>query len=937
MKQLLEEHPYTTSLFENAKMERRTIYVANSRDKIRRIMGFLRKKRIKLPRARFVTIWPLFEQLYDILPPEERLSKRTIPDSYAKIILRHLLANKRKYLFPSVDFALSPETSDFFLIWIKNIKEYNLYLSYREGEISYRKDASLYNLKNKENRYNERLLSVLGNIFSLYEKFLKDNKLVDLSDKRWWVIDHLRSEYLKKYKFYIEHLSILRTVEKKLFSKIYQGASSVSLLDFKYTFPGERFTTTGIIDGNAEIIEIEDDKKQFSQEIKLYKNEKKENEVDTIARMVAKTDMDEPFVVISPDINEYENTFARILPRYNIHPPALSQRKLSQFPIIKTCLALFEIINQNLKRRAVVCFLLSPHIKLLKDREKKLIDRITKKELIVSGKDWNRLKGIAEETVNVSSFINELVTLKKKRGKSFIEHYISLLDSLMNIEKELEDEIKPYNKFREYIISLTRKPLVKALGEFGIKDFQRIISSYTESIKLTVDKKIDERIELLSLEETSGMNFDRVFLTGLVEGKLPKEPRPNPLFSEKLLEEMGFPTYNMLYALSKFNFESVMRSAKKIYCSYYEKDEKGNVFLMSPFLHEIMTEEDVIKDDRVQTLLDWQMGVGEIIHKGDKINETLFVKDMQKRALMIKEAIKRLRDENRLRNVKNLILSSNKFQEYVKKRLGRLSKSLSPYALETYKRCPYSYFLHYILLIGETVEPEEGMDNLIRGKVIHRILSRFYERRLSKTIKKDLIDEWENMRKIAHDAIEKMIPGTRDRILLRLELTSQDYKSLLKRFLDTDIRENINNTVEYVEWEFSGRDVYIKCNGEILGLLGRIDRIDKNNERLIIFDYKTGSKTNIPGNRHIEGGESFQFPIYTFAVEKCLGKVQKAAYYLVNSKEGVFSEERKRISQELLISNISKLWTEIKNLNYEPKHKSNCRTTCIFNELCPEA
>ena len=933
LKRLYEKHLKSDSFLENVMRVRKIIYVANSRDKIRRIKRYIRTQTLSF-RPRLVTIGePLFELLYDNLPPEDRLTKHVITDAYAKIILRHLLIDKRRYLFPSADFSLSPETSDFFLDWIKKIKEYNLHLSYREGEIKYRKDASHFDLANKENRFNERLLSILGKVFTLYEQFLKDNNLVDVSDKSWWVIDHLKPNLLKEYSFYIEHLSILRSIEQNLFRKIYQQSKTVSLLDFFYPFPGARFTTTGIIDGDKEVIEVDKTERECFQEIKLHPFGKKEHEVDAIAKIGDNEGFDKKIVIVSPDIDDYEKIFERIFPRYSMYPPSLSRRKLSQFPVIKTCLAIFEIINQHFRRRAVVSFLLSPYIKLLKEKEKRHIDRITREEMIVSGNDWKRLIDRQAEMSRVLNFIGELTILKSKKGKAFIEHYLSLLDSLLNIKDETE--IKPYNKFLEYILSFKREPVVRTIREFGIKDFQRILFSYSQSVKVPIEQMVDERIEMLDLEETSGMNFERVFLIGLVEGKLPKEPQHNPLFSEKLLEEMGFPTYDMLYALSKFNFESVMKSVKKIYCSYYKKDEKGNVFLESPFLQGMEREELISEKDRVYTLLEWQMSTGEIIHKGEVINEILLMEDMKKRALLIRDGIKRLRDENRLRNVKSLLLSSNEFHEYVKKRIDGLSKGISAQGLETYQRCPYNFFLRYIVGIGELEEPEEGLDNLIRGKVIHKILACFYKRRLARKIEKNLLNNWEEMRKIALDAIEELAPGVRDRILLRLELISKDYESLLHKFLNKEVKENINHMLEDVEWKFTGKDVYIKCDGERLGLVGRIDRIDRDNDGLIIFDYKTGIKNNLPSNRSIDEGEHFQFPIYTLAVEKCLEKVIKTAYYVINSKEGISIEERKIIPQELLISNISRVWKEIKGLSFEPKFKSNCATRCIFNELCP--
>ncbi|MCK4235342.1 PD-(D/E)XK nuclease family protein [candidate division WOR-3 bacterium] len=932
----LIENNYSSDHFslDNGKKARKIIYVANSGDKIRRLIEYLRNKNLMKIKPWLVSIRPLFDLLYDMLPPEERTAKRLISDEYAKIIIRHLLLNRRKYLFRTGDFSLSTETANFFLEWIKNIKEYNLSLKYKDSIISYREDSSCFDLLNRENRFNEKLLSILCKVFTLYEEFLSNNEIIDESDKRWWVIDHLKPHILKEYSFYIEHLSILRRIEQNLFMKIYKEAKSVSLLDFFYSFPGARFTTTGIIDVEKEEIEIKTKESDFVPEIKLLKYEKKEHEVDAIARKVKDENPDKNIIIISTEIENYTRTFERIFPRYSIHPSSLFRKELIQFPVIKTCLAIFEIIHQNFKRRAVVSFLMSPYIKILKDNERMIIDKVTREEMIVSGDDWKRIIDREGKFRVVSNFIKELNILKSKKGTAFIEQYVSILNNLIQLDEDIE--IIAYNSLLRFILSIKRKPLVNTIQEFGIMDFQRIIFSYSESMKISLEQKIDTRVEMLDLEEIAGMNFNRVFLTGLVEGKLPRKPQHNPLFSEKLLEEMGFPTYDMLYTLSKFNFESIIKGAKKVYCSYYEKDEKGNVFIKSPFLQEIQEEEDMGIKDKVYTLLEWQMSIGEIIHTDKSFNENLFLEDMRNRVSIIKDAVKRLRDENRLQNIKEILFSSEELRKYVEIRINELSNRISAISLETYKRCPYSFFFRYILNLGELEEPEEGVDNLIKGKIIHHILARFYERRLSKKIKTNHINNWEELRKIALETIEKMAPGVRDRILMRLELISKYYKSLFQKFLETEVMENINHTVLDVEWKFYQNDVWIMCNGERLSFVGRIDRIDRNSDGLIIYDYKTGSKSNLPSNRKIENGESFQFPIYNLAVQKCIGKVAKTAYYVINSKEGCIIEERNQIPIEMFISNIERVWKEIKELNFEPLFKQGCETFCIYSEFCPK-
>jgi ATP-dependent helicase/DNAse subunit B len=936
LNKFLEEQITSDSTYENARKARKTIYVANSRNKIKRIKKFIKENGYGSSIPRLVSIKPLFDILYDLLPFQDRTEKRIISDYSSKIILRYILKNNKDSLFPSSGFSLSTETADFLLERIKKIKEYNLQINFDGGNISYRKDASHFDLTDKENRFNKNLLVSLAKIFTLYQDFLNDNKLLDVSDKEWWITDRISSKILREYNFYIEHFSILRGIEQCILKKIYERAKSVSLLDFSFSFPNPHFTTTGILEGKHNVETIETKKKNSETARKIFKYERKSHEVEGIAINISRAEENSKIIVSSPDIEQYEKIFERIFRRYHICLPTTAHKKLIEFPIIKTILSLFEIMNQNLKRKSVISFLFSPFIKILKEDKKNYIDNLTREALIVSGNDWKRLKGEKEETRAVLNFISEVNLLKQKKGAAFIEHYLFLLDSLFSIKDEEANEIEAYNRLIEFITFLIREPIKDTIAEFDMGDFERIFLSFSETTKLNVEQKSCEKIEFLDLEESASMSFDTIYLIGLAEGKLPQKPQHDPLFSEKLLEEMGFPTYDMLYTLSKFNLESVIKSAKNIYLSYYEKDEDGNEFIKSPFLQDIEEINYQKEEDNIQTMLDWQMGVGEIIHKGGDVETSTLNDKMKDRAQIIREGIKRINNKDRLGNIKALLSSNKDLKKYATKKIQKISKRLSANALETYARCPLQFFLNYIVRLGELEEPEEGADSLIIGKVIHKITSEFFKKKLNRKIVKKLTQDWDELKEMAEDVIIKMVPGRRDRILLKLQLISQYEKALLKQFLLKEVEENYEHKVMEVEWRFTSKEAHIIIDGKRVGLSGRIDRIDKVDNELIIYDYKTGSKDKLPSNNKIREGEYFQFPIYDYAVSNNLGDVAKTAYYVINSRDKVSIVEREKVPFKLLQSNITRVWREIKGLNFEPKPSSKCETQCPFIELCPE-
>jgi RecB family exonuclease len=931
LNQLCKDCFSSGSSLDHAREQQQIIYVANSANKIRRLRRQIARSAYASSSPTFVTIKPFFRYLYELLPSRLRAPMRVITESHARVILRHLLIDKRGLLFPGSGFSLSAETADFFLTWIRNIKEYDLNITFGSNTIAYRKTSRSFDISKRENKYNQRLLETLASVFDLYQEFLARNELIDESDREWWIIDHLQKDMLADRTFYIEHLSILRTVEQSIFKLVFQYARSVTLLDLSYPFWHKRFTTTGIVPQNSDIHDVSPDEQSAPGMISVRVFQKREHEIEALAQRIAAEESEGQIAIIAPNLDECESPIERFFPRYSLAPPFKVRRRLAEFPIIKTCLSLFEIITGNYGRRAVVSFLRSPMVSFLDEEEKANADRMSRDRMIASGNDWQRLTEGEPVLLHIAAFINELRTLTKEKGMQFLSHYMHLLETII-VEGA---DSRPMNRYMRYLSSLTREPLASAIAPFSMFDFQRILCSYAETARITEEKPYDERVTLLKLEEAGAMNFDRVFLIGLVEGNIPQSPQSKPLFSEKLLEEMGFPTYDLVYDLSKFNFQSILASSRHAYCSYYEKDEQGNVYLLSPFLRMIETSDEEPYEEAIHTLRDWQVGIGENLNKGSAIREESLNGDLLQRAELIREGIERFKDEGRLQNVKE-VLESSELNRYIKQRISELSRRLSPSALELYQRCPYSYFLRYILRLQEMEEPEEGVDSMIRGSIIHKILARFLERKISKRIESDMKSEWKILQNIAQDCIKEMAPRTRDRILLHLELVlSEEHESLLRRYLLYDSTRHRGHRIEDVEWGFSGQQVTMPAgNGDVLGFHGRIDRIDSTGEGLIIFDYKTGSKTTISTDLEIERGESLQLPLYAYAAECCIGKVARTAYFLISSSDLITVQERKLIPREQLIHTVQELWKKIEGLNFEASPTPYCNY-CMFARLCP--
>ena len=164
------------------------------------------------------------------------------------------------------------------------------------------------------------------------------------------------------------------------------------------------------------------------------KFQKRQHEIEELARNISSSDIEREIVVIAPNIDDYEALIERIFPRHFIQPPFMARKKLAEFPIVKTCLSLFDIIAGNFGRKAVVSFLLSPFICFLKDDERSVVDRKTRQAIIASGDDWKQFLNEKSVLGHVAQLIYELTSLRKKRGLEFLSHYVSFLKKVLVYE-----------------------------------------------------------------------------------------------------------------------------------------------------------------------------------------------------------------------------------------------------------------------------------------------------------------------------------------------------------------------------------------------------------------------------------------------------------------------------------------------------------------------
>jgi ATP-dependent helicase/nuclease subunit B len=234
---------------------------------------------------------------------------------------------------------------------------------------------------------------------------------------------------------------------------------------------------------------------------------------------------------------------------------------------------------------------------------------------------------------------------------------------------------------------------------------------------------------------------------------------------------------------------------------------------------------------------------------------------------------------------------------------GTRDKVFSATMLETYRKCPMSYFLRYVLYL-RPLEGDDDSEALRVGNAAHRILFRFYRDRLAQgkgmpSLAENMDEVKEDMRRIG-DEVRKEFPmdSAESEAFFRSLVGDGGTNGTLGRFIEQQAsKDRPRWSPGYLEYGFGSRfsaerndasstespAIIPLSEDQNLLLRGKVDRVDVKDDRFLIIDYKTGEA---PSYVSVSRGYSMQMPLYLMACEQLLGKKPAgAAYYQLKNDD----------------------------------------------------
>jgi len=534
-----------------------------------------------------------------------------------------------------------------------------------------------------------------------------------------------------------------------------------------------------------------------------------------------------------------------------------------------------------------------------------------------------------KKALNDINYIQKLLAPfdKDLTAKEFESGFLRIIESLaiypklINRNFSLEENIKSFNLFIETIHEILYLiQLEQGDNKFSLKYFLNNIRTAVNSSRFNIREKPGYGVLVTNLNEIRGLEFDYLFIGGMTDGMLPTRYAPEIFFSGSFFKYEEHHSAEERYHF----YQSLCSWQKRLYLSY-PAIEGTKELSRSVFLNEFEDLIEVTKLDESHYMDSLYSTEEVLVYFGKSHNhdpKDLFKGDIPSdiNFLELKESI--LNDQKRIEQLK---LPPEQQASVNNDNLkNKLNEEFSVTQLETYAKCPYKYFAERILKLKPIEEPEEEIEGLELGSLMHSILYEFYTELKKKKI--ILSNSTEQEFSIAEELIfniaGKKMKTTGFNSPLNffeqekiLGIEGNRKNSILYKFLLVE-KENEDGFVpEFFEVGFGNinseynkpDNPHIEIMAGTVKVRGKIDRIDINHkERTFkVVDYKLGGKK--PTADDLLNGISLQLPLYMFAAKKIIKNQLHIDYapagaeiFSLKYKEGDFGKHPINISNKKL-------------------------------------
>lgn len=524
-------------------------------------------------------------------------------------------------------------------------------------------------------------------------------------------------------------------------------------------------------------------------------------------------------------------------------------------------------------------------------------------QVIKSSDKFSDFEDENNKLLDLKSKLSFLLDLKS--AKLSISGYILKVIEKFNLyQKALISEnvfeIESLNSFLKFSKSALQTSKDKTLSRF------LFIINLNKNVFLEENDLIKHKVELLTIHNSKGKEFDHVFIPFLNDRKFPTS------FKKSLFEipEIDLSKDDFLDEELRLFFVALSRSKENLFLSYVSKFSQNKLNS---------------KKSKFLDLLNLN-----ITKYSRELNPSLFRSDLEKEKF-IKEITLDLTNSNfsEAKSKIDFLMNLESKQSTLNNYLNDNSKNLIKYKkenkdnlqinsskmvfsvsqLKTYEQCPKKYLFNYIYKI-----PTTSKHYFDFGTSIHEVLEKIEP--LSKKLSKK-----ELTLKALSVLSKSWISKSYESADQEKEYFEKGVKAI-KDFINKELE--IHKTSKTISLE---KEFWLNLDGR--RLMGYIDRIVEKNGEVEILDYKT-SNSKEPKSKLKEN-----LQLYTYALALLQDKVtpkRMGLWYLIHDEIDLvdFKLETANKIKDYLLSLIK----EIESSNFNPKPTLfNCKF-CDYSKIC---
>ncbi|MBU2558008.1 MAG: PD-(D/E)XK nuclease family protein [Bacteroidetes bacterium] len=391
---------------------------------------------------------------------------------------------------------------------------------------------------------------------------------------------------------------------------------------------------------------------------------------------------------------------------------------------------------------------------------------------------------ISAQLGEIISFINQLsdwvLESKKPEKHTIVNQFIA--------SKKLLIKIQQLTKSNAAILNF--------------EDFSSLFNKLALSLKVPFSGEPLQGLQIMGLLETRNLDFKNIHILSVNEGILPHEKSYQSLIPPDIRKAFDLSNHFDRQAVYAYHFFRLLQKAETIHLYYNNEPGSFGSGEQSRFIQQIRFE---------------LLKLNPKISLRNQLFELPPPSNKQDNAITIAKSIP--------------------VMELLKK---KGETGLSPSSLANYIICPLRFYLGNVVGLQVQAKYSDAIQYNDLGTAVHNTLETLYQEFVDKKITPTAIDKMtESSENVLNKHLLEIYPaGLADfgNSLLMKEVARQ----FVQNFLSYEKKNLVSNeiTIKGLEKKL---EVFIESKGQKIKIKGTIDRIDQQNDKIRLIDYKTGS------------------------------------------------------------------------------------------------